>query len=572
MVFIVILAITQFLKKKDLFFIKITGEKVGREEINELPKIKGIVKKKTIAEKQEEKTKQILKKMNDPDLLIDTIKEIQKEVAGEEDTIIALIIVSTTRLLKGALPESKNLFLSDKTGIGKDWVTKKTLEVIIPEENLCHVTKMSNEAFTYWHNPKFEREWTWDDKVIHFEDINQSLLNTSTFKVMSSGGSSAVVVKEQRTIEIPINGKPCMILTSHHANPEDEALRRFPIGSLNDTEEQTKKVKEKITKKYIDKKEETIDYILRSAVQSLEVSDVIIPFVEIIQDFFPNDILMRTHYQRFLNYICASAIFHQNQREKIDDGKLIATPDDYMIARMVLIYTTSNPKMIPMSKEYREVIELIQKNPEELTINELFLHPNFNHSKMWLYRNLPKLCSTGIIAKGKKYDDKSNKDVDAYYFADLNARALPTWNEIIDKIEVKTVNTVKTENTITEENHINKRFSQGMLKHVKTPLLKLFNRKVLTVFTHLSLFLRERDEKRYSKYYEDRKPEVKEKTQFALNDKLLDVKNIIELNPEDNYQLILDKYGQNFIDKGLEENIFKESILGKKLDFIGVNK
>ena len=72
--------------------------------------------------------------------------------------------------------------------------------MVVPKEDRYHVTKMSKEAFTYWHIGE-----PWDNKVIHFEDITQELLNSSTFKVMSSGGSYAVVVREQKTIEIPID-------------------------------------------------------------------------------------------------------------------------------------------------------------------------------------------------------------------------------------------------------------------------------------------------------------------------------------------------------------------------------
>jgi hypothetical protein len=85
-----------------------------------------------------------------PSFLIDVIEEIKKTgVTGEEDTLLVLIIVAMTRLVKEARPESKNLLLSDVTGIGKDFVTKKTLETILPEEDYLHITKMSKEAFTY---------------------------------------------------------------------------------------------------------------------------------------------------------------------------------------------------------------------------------------------------------------------------------------------------------------------------------------------------------------------------------------------------------------------------------------
>lgn len=521
-------------------------------------------------EREEQKRITILQ---NPELLINVVNEVQKEVAGEEDTIIAETIVASTRLVKEAIPEAKNLFLSDKTGLGKDFVTKKTLQVVVPSDRLLHVTKMSNESFTYWHNPKYEPEWTWNDKVIHFEDINQSLLNGSTFKVMSSGGSRAVVVIKQRTIEIPINGKPVMFLTSHHANPNDENLRRYPIAGLNSTEIQTQRIKDKIARKYTGEHKIQPDNDLRHALHTLLSYQVIIPFAELIQNFFPSDTIMRTHFQRFLNYICASAVFHQVQRER-KDGFLIATPDDYMVARLVLIYTTSNPKMIPLSKEYRDIIELLQIANKELTINEIFLLPEFNHSKTWLYRNLPKLCSTGIIGKSQRYDDNSHKNVDTYFFADLNARALLTWNELIDKLKnsENTVNTVKTKNTSTEGNHNDIWFSQGVLKHVKTGVLKPPNGKVFTVFTVLTSFLRKRDNKRFSKYYEEydestnNNPSIEEIT--ALDDKLIDTKKIIEKNPEDNYPLIEEKYGQPFIDKLMEQGIVSEKFLGKQLQWI----
>ena len=486
---------------------------VTKEEAKKLNKELAKIKNKTIAEKNQEFIKKVQKTMKDPNFLINTIKEIQKDVAGEEDTIIALIIVATTRLVKNATPESRNLLLSDTTGIGKDHTTKKVLETIIPEEEHLHVTKMSNQAFTYWHAN--EKDWSWDGKVIHFEDITSDLLNCSTFKVMASGDSLTVVVKEQKSIEISVNGKPGMILTSHHANPEDEGLRRFPIGGLNDTLDQTKRIKDKISRAFTGREINKPDIILRSALISLDPYSVIIPYAELIQHFFPDDILMRTHFHRFLIYICASAVFHQAQRKKTEDGKLIPTPDDYMIARLVIIYTTSNPKMIPMSKDYRDILEILQENVKPMSVAEIFL--KCDKSKDWLYRNLPKVTTTKLVIKSERPDERANKNINTYqYSPGLNVNAIPTWHEIQQKIEKiinKTKNTKKTE----DENILEKWFSDNEIKPRKPKNKKddgfslvflgheiPFNRKVFLVFLVLRQYLRERDEKRYSKYFEER--------------------------------------------------------------------
>ena len=137
---------------------------------------------------------------------------------------------------------------------------------------------------------------------------------------------------------------------------------------------------------------------------------------------------MRTHFHRFLNYICSSAVFHQHQRDKTEDGKLIVTPDDYMIARLVLIYTTFNPKMIPMSTEYRELLQLLQESVEPMTVCDIY--SKFYKSKDWLYRHLPRIVGMDLLVTDKKFDDVANKHVITYqYLPGQNPNAIPTWAE-----------------------------------------------------------------------------------------------------------------------------------------------
>ena len=469
----------------------------AKEELHEQ-----IEQYKKIPQMLEEEAQQIEDYISNPDLITQLIQEVQISVSGEEDTIIAIILIATTRLVKNAIPESTNLLLSDTTGLGKDHVTKKTLEVIVPDVEHLHVTKMTSEAFTYWHFK--DEEWSWNQKVIHFEDITQQLLNCSTFKVMASGDNFAVVVKDQKTIEIPINGKPCMILTSHHANPQDEALRRFRIGSLDDTEGQTERIKNKISTSYSGRKKPKENVLLRSAIQSLESYPVIIPYAELLQFFFPNNSIMRTQYRCFLDYIAGSTILHQYQREETKDGALIATPDDYMVARIVLIYTTSNPKMIPLSREYCDILNLLKEKNVPMTIKDIEVC--CNKSQRWLYTHLPRIAATELVIKDKKDFEWINKPVTTYqYDASQNGKSIPTWHEIVDKIN-------KTDNSgsvLSEDKTLKKWLRNNHAKRNKTNCLVLhgfeipLNRENLPVFTVLQGFLRDRDRDRYQKYIKD---------------------------------------------------------------------
>ena len=333
---------------------------------------------------------------------------------------------------------------------------------------------------------------------------------------MASGGSYAAVVNKQKTELLKINGKPVMILTSHHANPEDEGLRRFPIGTCDDTSRQTERIFDKISRKYTKRGGNEPDIIFRFAIKTLQLYSVVIPYAELIQFLFPQNTFMRTHYQRFLNYICASAVFHQYQRETTEDDEVIAEWEDYMIARMVLIYTTSNPSMLPMSKEYRDILDMLQQNVEPMTVNEMFLKGGT--PKDWYYRNLPKIP---MLIKGEKFDNDANKKVTIYqYNPGQNPNSIPTLNEIFkildDIINKKTHKTQKT----NLENKIEQWFSDNAIKPRKPKtdekidenegvFLRFLTQKknlqqrgflVFSVFA----FLHERDEKRYKKYYADK--------------------------------------------------------------------
>jgi hypothetical protein len=102
---------------------------------------------------------------------------------------------------------------------------------------------------------------------------------------------------------------------------------------------------------------------------------------------------------------------------------------------------------------------------------------------------------------------KNNRDNDTYFFSDLNARSIPTWQEIINIIGVKSVKSVKCKKQTTEEkehtNKISQPMSNALNEHLTHPSFDP-NRKELTHFSHLTAFLRERDEKRYKKYYQEK--------------------------------------------------------------------
>lgn len=77
-----------------------------------------------------------------------------------------------------------------------------------------------------------------DFNVFNLTSVKFSKLEINFF-VFSSGGSRATVIIKQSAIDIQINGKPSMFVTSYGTTPNHESLRRYPIINLDPSEDQT---------------------------------------------------------------------------------------------------------------------------------------------------------------------------------------------------------------------------------------------------------------------------------------------------------------------------------------------
>ena len=378
---------------------------------------------------QEKKNIEILK---DPCLLDRCIEEIQKKVVGERETLLTLLICAHGKNVINHNLASYNLLINDESGLGKDFVTASVCE-LLPEKHYVFRTKITPEVFTYWHNPYFEPEWTWDDKVFYLEDVPEKIINSEVFKVMASRGSKATVLINQTPVEIEIKGKPVIFITSAKANPNEESLRRFPIINLDESDEQTYKIMKRKGEKAKTEVTMNYDFDLQNALSCLVRVNVVVPYADILADFFPKNRFMRTHFERFLDYIKASASFHQYQREKSNNRCIIASGEDYDVARIMLLKTTSNPSMIPLTKDQQKIMDFFIENPNQwFAVNDM--EDKFPFSDRWLRKLLDHLFSLGFLGKDKQQREGIVKKVVIYCFKeDENSVKIPTWQEIFSE-------------------------------------------------------------------------------------------------------------------------------------------
>lgn len=438
----------------------------------EIPTDKEGIKKK----EKKPTTPEEHKILSDPKLLDIIIREIQeKRVVGEKETIECIIIVTNCRLVKNIKATSSNINVNDESGLGKDWIVKGVLD-ILPDNVVVYRTKITPELLTYWHNSKYEPEWTWDGKILYIEDISTTLLNSDVFKVFSSGGSKATVLIKQLPIDIIINGKPSMVITSYQVNPNSENLRRYPICFCDSSEDQTLEIMRR--QSY----EDATGYIysynpeLKAAISKLRMVSVVIPFAEKLPYFFPKNNFMRTHYKRFLDYIKSSAALHQYQREEDGHGNIVATGEDYDIARMVLLKNTNNPSMIPLTRDQDNIFNFFKEHPDQwYSVNDI--ENKFPISSEWLRKQLKQLFKNGFLNSIQAEREGVKRKVTEYSFSSENTVEIPLYSRIIDDSSVNTINTI---NTINPSNTIN-----NNLPSIKTPNVYIPKDKITTELTDI---------------------------------------------------------------------------------------
>jgi hypothetical protein len=350
------------------------------------------------------------------DFLVQRIlDETHKTVYGEDDTLMALIVIISTRLVNNANPTSMNIVLSDEAGSGKDVLTKAICNTMLTEnENYIHLRKMTNEVPNYWHNE--DEEWSWDGKVLHIEDATDDMLNCQALKLFASGESKGVYVDKGKAQSINIKGKPVLILTSFSSSADSkEQIRRFPFIHLDTSEDLTNKVMKETANIYSGKRKIEKDGLLTKALNQLDRVSVKIPFADELVKYFPRQVVSRTYFRRFLDYICGSCALHQKQREKDDDGNLLATMFDYDLGRIAFIKTVSNATMTPLNREQEDLLNILIANGKPMFVSDLI--KEMPQNKMWIYRTLNYLKDNGLVKQSEKYNDNANRNIATFEYS-----------------------------------------------------------------------------------------------------------------------------------------------------------
>lgn len=358
----------------------------------------------------------------DPNLFSLIDKEFDKKITGEETTRKVIFLHACSIWVDSQGKKPPHLLINSESSAGKSYITKRVYD-IFPNELKLYRTRISPTALTYWHDAASEPGWSWDGKLLYLEDISDAVLNCDVFKVFGSEGSEATITVQQRAVDIMVQGKPVMLLTTASKHPAtEELLNRLFCVSLDESKEQTNAIMCKQAESYEHGASEEYAPDIMNALRCLRRVAVVIPYASKLPKYFPStDLRMRRYFSHFCYLIEASAALHQYQREKDPQGRIIANKQDYELARDVISAIQAGSIFnVPyrLKQAYTACKELsAQKDTKGFTAREIHSYAPIVSQKTW-YGYLQTLLKMKLLRTELVKTDESDKKVNVYHLGE----------------------------------------------------------------------------------------------------------------------------------------------------------
>jgi hypothetical protein len=275
----------------------------------------------------------------DPNL----IEKIEADIAalgvvGEAEAGLLVYLAGTSRILTHPI----RLIFRGPSSAGKSHV-QGTVSLMFPPEDVIEATSLTPQALYYLPQGSLEHKFVVKgERSFRSDDEGQDA--TAALRQMISENRIVKVVTgknlETRRIEQKGPISFCESTTAKSIFVED--LNRCIQVHADDSSRQTRRVVRAVAEEYLETAassdpERIIDRH-RKFQLALRYVDVRIPFARALAEWLPTDKLeARRVIKQLLATVEVIALLYQHQRTRNEQGHLLATIDDYAIARRLLI-------------------------------------------------------------------------------------------------------------------------------------------------------------------------------------------------------------------------------------------
>jgi hypothetical protein len=393
-------------------------------------------------------------------------KELNKKIVREYEARKVIFLVANMRNVENLTKGTDNLIVNAQSGTGKDHVSESVFE-LLPDEEKEELVKTTPKVLSYTRNRQIEPESTWKKTALRLEDVPQNVANDDSFKVFLSANPNKInygkTINKGKVIHIEIEGKPSMILTIADPLLKNEQLRRLPYLFLDESIDQNKEIMKRQAKYAKLGKSILYDDEIKTALKYLKRVNVVIPFADKLIKIFEEsagNVIVRTAFPRFLDYIKTSASLHQYQRDIASNGWIIANEQDYELGALCLKKTTSNLHMIPLNHLDSALYHFFKEQDGSFSVDELMDFKEIQElgkGDRWIRFRLDFLVSKNFLKRKSVKVEHSYKPVIKYSYKEVGDFYIPPFTELL-KMTSNSSNTTNNTNTSdtsnTKENEV----------------------------------------------------------------------------------------------------------------------
>ena len=271
--------------------------------------------------------------LQNPALLFNVLSTAkQSGIVGEEKNLLTLYLVMTSRLL----PQPLSAATKGESSAGKSALDETIRRFFRKDEAYYFWSAMSSKTLFY-------TEKDFKHKMLVIAEANGSEAASYTIRTLLSENrlTYEVVERDEQTgksgtRQIEKEGPTGFLTTTTLPKLHPENETRLITLAIDESEKQTRSIMESIAAKYKNGRHE-IDFApWINAQRILQPLDVLIQYAEFLVQRLPaKPLRIRRDCKKLLSLIAASAVLHQFQRERTEDGKVVANLADYYNAKVL---------------------------------------------------------------------------------------------------------------------------------------------------------------------------------------------------------------------------------------------
>ena len=262
-------------------------------------------------------------------------------VAGEGELAVTVYLVGTSRLLRKPLAA----IVQGPSSSGKSYVVKK-VSSLFPPESVVAATQMTPQALFHMRPGSLKNRFVVAGERSRKENDDSAEATRALREMISSGELHKLmptkVGGEIQTQRIFQEGPISYIEMTTLATIFEEDANRALLLSTDEQAKQTRRILDKLAVTYSGcvPEVEAAEIVERhhALQRTLTPWTVVVPFAERLASMLADDrVETRRAYPHLISTVQASALLHQRQRKIDAEGRLIASADDYQLARHLLL-------------------------------------------------------------------------------------------------------------------------------------------------------------------------------------------------------------------------------------------